>query len=136
MTPAWDVPTEIADVTVVNLNPIPISGTVTANQGTSPWVVTGTVTPPSVSTSTVTRVASGISSHLLVAANINRKGLMFYNDGSAQQFIKFGATASTTDFSIRMTAQSYLEVPLPIYTGQIDVISSTTNGAIQVTELT
>lgn len=104
--------------------------------GSGELLVAATLAPTVITASTVTRVASATSSHLLVAANSARKALYFYNDGNAQQFIKFGTTASTTDFSVRLTSQSFFEVPLPLYLGQIDVISSSTNGAVQVTELT
>lgn len=87
-------------------------------------------------TSTVTRVASSTTNIVLVAANASREGLLLYNDGNATQTIKFGTTATATDFSIRLTPRMTYEMGNPIYVGQIDVISSSTNGAIQVTELT
>lgn len=86
-------------------------------------------------TSVVTRVNSSITNIILVTANANRKGLLFYNDSTANQFIKLGTPASMTDFSVRITPRSFYEVAAPIYVGRIDVISSSTNGAIQVTEL-
>lgn len=115
-------PSGVQDVNVVSPNPLPVSGTLV--------IVEGTVT-----TSVVTRVPSSTSNQVLVAANPLRQGLYFYNYGTAEQFIKFGTTASTLDFSVRLTGNSFYEVSQPIYVGQIDVISSSTNGAIQVTEL-
>jgi hypothetical protein len=135
MSPAWDVPTEIADVTIVNTDPIVISGTVTANQGTSPWVVTGTVSPVTAATSVVTRVPSSLTNQTLAVANSLRKGLTFYNHSTADQYIKFGTTATTTDFTVIMTPRSFYEVLTPVFVGQIDFLSSSTNGAVQVTEL-
>lgn len=90
-----------------------------------------------VATSAVTRVASNSAvSQTLLASNTNRKQTIFYNDSTGVQYLKFGTTASTTDFTVRMTSQSYYELPLPVYTGRIDSISGNNNGAIQVTELT
>lgn len=86
-------------------------------------------------TSTITRVASSVTSILLIAANSSREGLLLYNDSSATQTIKFGTTASSTDFTVKLTPRMFYEVASPIYVGRIDVISSSTNGAIQVTEL-
>lgn len=86
-------------------------------------------------TSTVTRVASSTTSIMLAAANASREGLLLYNDSSATQTIKFGITASLTDFTVKLTPRMFYEVASPIYVGRIDVISSSTNGAIQVTEL-
>lgn len=84
--------------------------------------------------SVVTRVPSSVTSVMLIAANSAREGLLFYNDSTANQWIKFGTTASATDFTVRLTPRAFYEVS-PIYLGQIDVISSSSNGAIQVTEL-
>ncbi len=89
----------------------------------------------SVVASTVTRVPSSILNQILVSPNIMRKGLILYNDGTALQYVKFGSIASLIDFTIRLTGQSFYEVQSPIYNGRIDVISSSTDGAIQVTEL-
>lgn len=114
-------PSGTQDVNVVSPNPLPVTGTL---------VIVTTVT-----SSVVTRVPSATSSHLLVAANPLRKGLLFYNDSNALQYIKLGTTASTSDFTVILTSKMFYEVAQPIYVGQIDVISSTTNGAIQVTEL-
>jgi len=89
-----------------------------------------------VTTSVITRVPSSVTNITLVAANANRKGLYLYNDSSATQRVKLGITAAGTDFTVILTRSMFYELPLPLYVGQIDVISSSTNGAIQVTELT
>lgn len=111
-------PSGTQDVNIVSPNPLPVS-----------------LTPVPVLTSTVTRVSSSSTNQLLVATNNNRKGLIFYNDGIALQYIKFGTSASVTSFTIRLTDHSVYEVQPPLYDGQIDFISSNTDGAIQVTEL-
>lgn len=115
-------PSGTQDVNVVSPNPLPVTGTLVITEGV-------------VSVSVVTRVASAVTSQLLVAANPLRKGLLFYNDGTAMQYIKLGLVASGLDFTVRLTPQMFYEVAQPLYVGQIDVISSSTNGAIQVTEL-
>lgn len=111
-------PTGTQDVNIISPIPVPVTSS------------TDTAT-----TSTTSRVNSSTSSHLLVAANPNRKGLLFYNDSAAYQYVKFGINAGLTDFAVRLVPQVFYEVAAPIYVGQIDVISSNTNGAIQVTEL-
>lgn len=85
--------------------------------------------------SVITRISSSLTNVTLLAANVFRKGLLIYNDSTAFQFIKLGITATTTDFTVRLTPHMFYEIQ-PIYTGQVDVISSSTDGAIQVTELT
>lgn len=123
-----------------NKTPIRVTGTFTPS-GTqdvnivSPIPVPVDLTIDVATTSTVTRVASSVTSIVLVAANANRKGLMLYNDGSATQYVKFGTTATTTDFTVVLTRKAFYEMSFPLYVGRIDVISSSTDGAIQVTEL-
>jgi len=114
------IPSGTQDVNIVSPSPVPVTGTL---------VITTTVT-----NSVVSRVPSSLTSVTLVAANPLRKGLLFYNDSTATQYVKMGVTASTTDFTVKLVPQVFYEVAQPIFVGQIDVISSSTNGAIQVTE--
>lgn len=100
----------------------------------SPILITGNF--QTAGTSVITRVPSSITNQVLVTSNADRKGLLFYNQGTALQYIKFGATATTINFTVILTRNMFYEVAPPVYLGQIDVISSSTDGAIQVTELT
>lgn len=86
-------------------------------------------------TGTSSNVASSITNVTLLASNANRLGATIFNDGSANLFIKLGATASATSFTVRVTSQGYYEVPFG-YTGQIDGIWSVANGSARITELT
>lgn len=115
-------PSGTQDVNIVSPNPLPVTGTLVITEGT-------------VATSVVTRVPSSTSSQVLVPANPLRQGLLLFNDSTASQYVKLGSVASMTDFTVRLVPQVFYEVAQPIYVGQIDVISSSTNGAIQVTEL-
>lgn len=121
-----------------NVTPIRVTGTLTPS-GTQDVEIVAPIPLPTTEagavTSVVTRVASATSSHVLIAANAARRGLLFYNDSTADQYIKLGTVASTTDFTVVLTRKAFYEVDSPVYLGQIDVISSSTNGAIQVTEL-
>jgi|SRR5579872_2452166 len=114
----------------------PVSGTVTANQGTSPWVVSGTVSPSTVSSSVLTNTSASTSSVTLLASNASRKMATIYNDSNSVLFVKFGTTASSTSFTVKMSANSYYEFPSPVYTGQIDGIWTVAVGAARMTELT
>lgn len=106
-------------VPVSNTNPLPIgSGYATAG------------------TATLTNVASSATSVALLAANTARKGLIVENDSTAIAFLKFGATASATSFSVRLPANTRWEMSAPVYTGQIDAIWASANGAARVTQLT
>jgi hypothetical protein len=72
-------------------------------------------------------------------SNASRKGLYIFNAGTANLFVKLGATATTTtSFTVMIAPNGFWELPdTPIYTGVVDGIWSATggNGAL-VTELT
>lgn len=86
-------------------------------------------------TSTVTSVSGSASSVELLASNTSRSGAYFYNDSSAECYLKLGTTASTTSFTIKMAASSFYELPSPVYTGKIDAIWASATGAIRITEV-
>jgi hypothetical protein len=98
-----------------------------------------TVYPVKSSTSTTSSVTATISNQNLLPANSNRLGATVYNDSSALIYIKLGAVASTTDYTIRMFPWAYFEVPYG-YTGQIDAIWSiaygSVSGSARIDELT
>ena len=86
-------------------------------------------------TPTQSSVAASATSVSILASNTGRMGATVYNDSTAFLYLKLGATASTTSFTIRMASQSYYEVPFD-YTGAIDGIWASANGNARVTELT
>lgn len=87
------------------------------------------------STATTTQVTSVATSTTVLAANANRLGATIYNDSTKKLFTKFGTTASATDFTILIDPGAYYEVPFN-YTGRIDGIWASANGAARVTEVT
>lgn len=91
---------------------------------------------PSSATSTLSNVASSASSVSLLASNANRKGFMIYNDSTKKVYVKFGATASATSFTVIIQPDGFYEHGDTIYTGAIDAIWSAANGFARVTELT
>lgn len=94
--------------------------------------------PPSVA-HTLASVAVSASSFTVQAANAGRKGMIIYNDGSANVYVKAGATASTSSFNWKMVPNSSLtlpEVDQSIYTGVIDAIGDSATGNLRVTEVT
>lgn len=86
------------------------------------------------STATSTNVSVTTGSTVLLAANANRKMATFYNDGGGNVYIKLGTAASTTSFMIRLTDNSFYELPLPIYTGTIEAVAAAGTRTIRVTE--
>lgn len=86
-------------------------------------------------TSTPTTVFSSVSSVTILAANSNRKGGTIWNDSTANLFLEFGATATTSAFTAKLNGGGYYEVPFH-YTSVISGIWSAVNGNALVRELT
>ena len=87
-------------------------------------------------TSTVTQVNDTDSSTTLLSANTDRKGLILFNNSTAIAYVKFGTTASATDFTIRLNPYGTYESNAPCYTGRIDCIwTADSTGQMQITEL-
>lgn len=85
----------------------------------------------------VTSVPQAVVVTTLLAANLARKGAVIFNNiTGGLLFIKLGAGASSTDFSVRLLPGSAFELPFPAYTGQITGVWSVAGGgSAQVTEM-
>jgi len=87
----------------------------------------------------VTSVAGSASSVTLLAANTARISASISNDSTATLYAKFGATASTSSFTVRIPANVYYEVPVgrdgKVYNGRIDGIWSVALGNARITEV-
>jgi hypothetical protein len=84
---------------------------------------------------TVSSIIASTTNQTVVAANPNRKGLILFRSGTGTAYIKFGATATSTDYTVQLTNNTVYELPNPIYTGIIDVIFSGTAGTLKITEI-
>jgi hypothetical protein len=113
----------------------PVSGTVSATQGTSPWVVSGTVTTsaPGASTATITRVATSTTAATLLAANVARKKAVIMTELGTQTYIAYGSVASATNYTYVLGATTSLEIDT--WQGSISAIRASGTGNVQVTEL-
>ena len=133
-TPTVGQKTMVASIPVAiasDQGSIPVGGAV--DQGTggaSAWLAK----EQRAATSAVTRVASSAVNVTLLALNAARLGVRLHNDSTNICYVKFGTTATATDFTIRMNPQDFYADDL--YTGRIDGIWSAANGGMQVTELT
>jgi hypothetical protein len=76
------------------------------------------------------------TSTTLLDANANRKGWAVYNDSTSTCYVKFGATASSTSFTVELIPDAYYEqMGHGVYTGRVDAIwASNASGAARVTE--
>ena len=102
-----------------------------------PGVITLSATVrPAAAAATLSNVASSATNVTVLAANANRKGAIIVNDSTAYLYLKFGATATTSSYTVKLYPDDYYEVPEPVYVGIIDGIWSAANGSARVTELT
>jgi hypothetical protein len=91
-------------------------------------------------TGTLSNVSASATSVTVLAANSARIGATITNDSSSVVYLKFGATASTTSYTVVLAGAvtapfSYYEVPAG-YTGIIDGIWASAAGSARVTEIT
>lgn len=86
-------------------------------------------------TSSVTSVADTASSTTLLSSNASRKGGFIVNDSSAALYIKYGTTASTTDYTDVLFQYERHTIT---YSGRIDGIWATDPnvGSARITEIT
>lgn len=139
-------------------NPLPVSGTVTANQGGS-WTVTANAgtnlntsalaletggnlalikasLAPS-STSALTQVSAATSDTQLLAANAARKRYSLFNTSTSILTIAESSSVSTTAYTTQIAPSTLWESPMfPQWQGAVHGIWGTTNGNVQVTEYT
>lgn len=89
------------------------------------------------SAAALTNINDSAANQTLVAANTSRRGLLAFNDSTVGLYLKYGATATITSFTVLIPAGGYWEMPSPIYQGIVDGIwASDAAGAVRLTELT
>jgi hypothetical protein len=86
-------------------------------------------------TAALSNVAGSASNVTLLAANVARLGATIFNDSSAILYVKMGATASVTSYTVQIAAGGYYELPYG-YTGLIDGLWASATGNARITELT
>ena len=83
------------------------------------------------------QVSSSASSVTLLASNANRVMASVFNDSTQVLYLKFGSTASSSSYTIKMAAGAYAELPATLYgTGIITGIWASANGSALVGEFT
>ncbi len=81
-----------------------------------------------------TRIAGTIGNLIILAANANRLGAMFYLESGSALFLKLGSNAGTFDYTLQLGTNGYYEVPYN-YTGTVSGIWQFANGTVQITEV-
>lgn len=80
-------------------------------------------------------VAGSVTSVSILAANTGRLGATVFNDSTSALYLKLGATASATSYTVKMFQNDYFETPFG-YTGAIDGIWDVATGNARITEVT
>lgn len=94
----------------------------------------GSATNPG--TSVVSSVNDSASNQTLLSSNGDRLGAIIFNDSTQTLYVKFGTTATTSDYSVKIYPDEGYALDPPVYTGQIDGIwAADGSGAARVTEL-
>lgn len=91
--------------------------------------------PARTATSARTTVSVDTTVDTLLASNTARRGATVYNDDSKVLYVALGSAATTSDFTIKIAADGYYEIPFN-YTGIITAIRASGSGNVRVTELT
>lgn len=111
------------------------SGTWTVQPGNTANTTAWLVKEEPSTTATVSSVSSSATNVTILASNASRKGAAVYNDSTQVLYLKLGTTASSTSYTVQIPSGGYFELPNPkVYTGQIDGIWASANGAARVTE--
>lgn len=93
---------------------------------------TATVSSVSASASAVTLFAAvGVGA----TAGSDAENRTIFNDSTADLYVKFGATASATDFTVKIPAGGYFEFPRPVYDGLVTGIWTSATGSARLTEV-
>lgn len=87
----------------------------------------------SVPSANETQVASSATNVTLLASNPARREVIVYNASTAVLYIKFGATASSTSYTVQLAAgDTFVD---DHYSGRLDGIWASANGFAYVTEV-
>lgn len=83
---------------------------------------------------TVTLITSSETTVELLPITPNRVGADIYNDSNQPLYIKYGINATTDDYSLKIPADGYFELPNPCYVGIVSGVWGVQNGYARVTE--
>lgn len=99
------------------------------------WALATRIIVNNPTSSNTNSVAASLNNQTLVAGNSNRLGITIYNDSDFYLFFKFGATASQSDYTLKMEPYAYYETIPFHYIGVIDGVWNGATGFARITEL-
>ncbi|MGV9243598.1 hypothetical protein [Streptomyces sp. NPDC003710] len=86
------------------------------------------LSPLGITTANLIPVPSSATNVTLFPQAGSGNGRAILNDSTANLYVKFGAAASTSSFTVKLTPGAYYEFPQPLYVGQVDGIWDSANG--------
>ncbi|MER6374863.1 hypothetical protein ABT255_42375 [Streptomyces mirabilis] len=86
-----------------------------------------------ITTANLIPIPSSASSVILFPPAGSGSARVVWNDSTATLYLKFGAVASTTSFTVKLAPGAYYEFPQPLYVGQVDGIWDSANGFARLT---
>lgn len=100
-----------------------------------PFIFSGSTTPANnrATTAEVTEVAAAMETVTLLAANSNRKKLIVINNSTATMYLAFGEVASTTNYTIAISADGD-GYELEGFTGVVSAVWTDAVGKARITE--
>ena len=84
---------------------------------------------------TLANVSASATSVALFPANGGVEARTVHNDSAATLYLKYGATASTTSYTVKIPADGYFEFPRPVFEGLVHGIWSSATGTARTTEV-
>jgi hypothetical protein len=131
-TMANSVPVVLSsDQTVI---PVSQSGTWTVQPGNTANTTAWLVRQDRSASATLANVASSATNVTCLASNAARRGAAFFNDSTQPVFLKYGATASASSYTVKVEGGGYYEMGAAGYSGIVDCLWSSANGNARVTE--
>ena len=128
-----------ASVQVVNTASVQIFNTASVQVfNTASVLVVGTASVREIpnGTSVLSGTNRSNTAQVILPANSNRRGALFFNDSNATMFLAYSASVTTTEFTVKLSAQSFYVVDA-LYTGVISGIWATAgSGQVRSTEVT
>lgn len=92
-------------------------------------------TVPVTATAALSAVAASVASVILLAANPLRRQAIIVNESTSVLYIAFAAVASDTIYTYLVLPAATVELPQPIFTGDISGIWVSATGSARITEL-
>ena len=94
----------------------------------------GVSKPINAQTATLANIASSASNVTLFAAATGTiRARTIYNDSTAVLFVKFGATASATSYTVQIPGGGFYEFPQPVFGGNVYAVWGSANGNARTT---